>query len=301
MIPPLRTSLHGACLRDRHGIPSFFAMSPAHAVTPRNPPLRTSLHGACLRDRTCIFAFLACTSFCAVRDGFFALAGLVHLPARWRFFILRFRPTGQLRLFLLHPGDVPFRLWAQINLVDPFGLVSVCVVVVDQVRPNRFGAGRAECPHLSSAAIVGKYAVIRDEFAGTEGLLDDPPVRVDRPELVRCELLLVAILVHDVIVWPGLRRQRLQGSLVIPARTVMRALEELHHAFPLRGDRAVAVAVTPAPAPTLRPLPLARRQAGRHVVDADVLHPLRKMESNRLYSAPPRACRRTNTVYDHNS
>ena len=33
----------------RHGIPSFCAMSDAHAVTPRNPPLRASLHRACLR------------------------------------------------------------------------------------------------------------------------------------------------------------------------------------------------------------------------------------------------------------
>jgi hypothetical protein len=86
--PPLRTSLHRACLRHRQGIPSFCAMSGAHSVTPSLPPLRTSLHRAC-PDRTSLFNFLAFLSFCAMRDGFLALAGLVHLPARWLFFRIR--------------------------------------------------------------------------------------------------------------------------------------------------------------------------------------------------------------------
>ena len=58
--------------RTRHGIPSFCAMSHAHAVTPRLPPLRTSLHRACLGDRHGI------PSFCAMSDAHAVTPRLLH-------------------------------------------------------------------------------------------------------------------------------------------------------------------------------------------------------------------------------
>ena len=77
-MPPLRTSLHRACLRDRHGIPSFCAMSDAHAVTPRLLPLRTSLHRACLRDRHGIPSFCAMSHAHAVTPRILQLRASLH-------------------------------------------------------------------------------------------------------------------------------------------------------------------------------------------------------------------------------
>ena len=184
---PLRTSLHRACLRDRtrHGIPSFSAMSGAHTVTPRLLPLRASLHGACLRDRTCLFAFLACTSFCAMRDG----TGFVHLPPRWRIFILRFRPTGQLRgdrAVAPSPALRPHLLARHADLVqDSQGLVLL--PASDDVRavsPRDARSARAEEGSYLGRSLVG-VGLVRQHHLPDGKLFPVPSVPASSGSLAR--------------------------------------------------------------------------------------------------------------------